>query len=263
VPAEPAVHRRVEARAGGRVAYLTIDHPGKLNVLNTSLLERLVAAFEAFGGDEELRVVVLTGAGERAFIGGADIRELAQFTPATARDFITLLHRACAAVRRLPVPVIARIRGFALGGGLEVAAACDLRVASEDARFGMPEVRVGIPSVIEAALLPLLIGWGRTRRLVLTGETIGAVTAERWGLVERCVPVGELDAAVEAWVAAILACGPRAMRAQKALVTAWESLPLADAIERGIDSLAQAYEADEPRRMMAAFLEAAAQRKRG
>jgi enoyl-CoA hydratase/carnithine racemase len=161
------------------------------------------------------------------------------------------------------VPVIARIRGFALGGGLELAAACDLRVAAEDARFGMPEVRVGIPSVIEAALLPLLIGWGRARRLLLTGETIDAATAERWGLVERLVPAADLDAAVEDWVAALLACGPDAIRAQKRLIADWERLPLAEAVARGIESLADAYAGDEPGRMMAAFLAEAARRKRG
>lgn len=251
---EPRIHRHVEDRAGGRVATVAVDHPGKLNVLNTVLMDALAATLEELARDAALRVVVLTGAGERAFIGGADLRELATLTPATARAFITRLHRVCDAVRRLPVPVIARIRGFALGGGLEVAAACDLRIAAEDARFGMPEVKVGIPSVIEAALLPLLVGWGRARRLVYTGETIDAATAERWGLVERCVPVDVLDAAVEEWVGAIIACGPRAIRAQKALVADWEKLPLAEAVERGIDSLAAAYETDEPKRMMTPFL---------
>lgn len=261
--AQPAVHRRIEDRAGGRIATIAVDHPGKLNVLNTPLLEALVGAFDDLARDAALRVVVLTGAGERAFIGGADIRELATLTPATARGFITLLHRACDSIRRLPVPVLARIRGFALGGGLEVAAACDLRIAAEEARFGMPEVKVGIPSVIEAALLPGLIGWGRTRRLLLTGETIDAATAERWGLVERVVPGAALDAAVEEWTEAILACGPDAIRAQKALIAEWERLPLAQAIACGIDALADAYESDEPRRMMASFLAAAARRKSG
>src|SRR5689334_11003081 len=134
-----------------------------------------------------------------------------------AREFITLLHRACDALRRLPVPVIARIEGYALGAGLEVAAACDIRIASENARFGMPEVKVGIPSVIEAALLPSLIGWGRTRRLLLTGETVDAATALRWGLVEEVVPPAALDMAVERSLDAILACGPRAIRLQKEL----------------------------------------------
>src|SRR5689334_15819468 len=138
-----------------------------------------------------------------------------------AREFITLLHRACDALRRLPVPVIARIDGYALGAGLELAAACDIRIAAAGARFGMPEVKVGIPSVIEAALLPSLIGWGRTRRLLYTGDTIDAAEAERWGLVERCVPTAELDGAIDAALDAILACGARAIRLQKALIREW------------------------------------------
>ncbi|HME24472.1 MAG TPA: enoyl-CoA hydratase-related protein, partial [Acetobacteraceae bacterium] len=143
------------------VAVVTIDNPAKLNTLNTAVMSDLVAAVEALGIDGTLRAVVLRGAGERAFIGGADINEMADLDPASARAFITLVHRSCDVFRRLPVPVIARIRGYVFGAGVEVAAACDMRVASTDAQFGMPEVRLGIPSVVEAALLPQLIGWGR------------------------------------------------------------------------------------------------------
>ena len=107
-----------------------------------------------------------------------------------ARAFITLVHGCCRAVRDCPVPVIGRLGGWTLGAGLELAAACDLRIAAEHAQFGMPEVRVGIPSVVEAALLPGLIGWGRTRRLLLLGETIGAAEALAWGLVEQVVRPG-------------------------------------------------------------------------
>ena len=160
------------------------------------------------------------------------------------------------------MPIIARIEGYALGAGLEVAAACDLRIAAEGARFGMPEVKVGIPSVIEAALLPPLIGWGRTRRLLYTGETIDAAEAERWGLVERCVPKAELDGAVEQVLDAILACGPRAIRLQKALIREWEDLPLSQAIARGIARFGEAFRTDEPKRMMGAFLAGKAQQRK-
>ena len=199
----------------------------------------------------------------RAFIGGADITEMATLDAGSARDFITLVHRSCDVFRRLGVPVIARIQGFVLGAGLEVAAACDMRVAATDARFGMPEVRIGIPSVVEAALLPQLIGWGRTRELLLTGETIDAATAERWGLVEQVVAPDALDAAVERRVAAVLACGPRAISAQKTLIQAWENLPMREAIERGIDSFAASWDSDEPARMMGGFLDAMRRRKLG
>jgi enoyl-CoA hydratase/carnithine racemase len=155
------------------------------------------------------------------------------------------------------VPVIARIEGYALGAGLEIAASCDLRIAADTATFGMPELKVGIPSVIEAALLPRLIGWGRARWLLYSGEMIGAERAGRWGLVERVVSSSELEAAVETCVASILAAGPRAIRLQKTLVREWESLSLSDAIARGIDAFAEAYTTREPRERMSAFLDRA------
>lgn len=248
-------------RDTGGVATVTITNTAKLNTLNRAVMTALIDAVEGLATDAALRVVVLRGAGERAFIGGADITEMAGLDAASARDFIILVHRSCDVFRRLPVPVIARIQGFVLGAGLEVAAACDMRVASSDARFGMPEVRIGIPSVVEAALLPQLIGWGRTRELLLTGEVIDAPTAERWGLVEEVVAAEALDAAVERRVAAILACGPQAVRAQKALITTWESLPLRDAIAQGIDSFAASWNSDEPAQMMGEFLEARRRRK--
>jgi len=250
----------VQSDARG-VAVVTIDNPTRLNTLDTRVMTDLITAIERFGADETLRAVVLRGAGERAFIGGADIEEMAGLNPTTARDFITLVHRCCDGFRCLPVPVIARIRGYVFGAGVEVAASCDMRVASTDAQFGMPEVRLGIPSVVEAALLPQLIGWGRTRQWLLTGDAIDATIAHAWGLIEEVVPAEQLDAAVEKLLDSILASGPRAIRSQKALITAWEDLPLRQAVQLGIDSFATAWEADEPRRMMQDFLVRRRERK--
>jgi enoyl-CoA hydratase/carnithine racemase len=206
--------------------------------------------------------VVLRGAGGRAFIGGADIGVMAELDPMSARAFIRRIHDCCKALRALPVPVVACIEGFCLGAGLEIAAACDLRLAREDARFGMPEVRVGIPSVVEAALLPLLIGWGRTRWLLLTGESIGAAEALAWGLVERTAPAEELDALLEQTLASLCAGGPNALRLQKALIRDWEELPTRAAIARGIEAFADAYLVAEPAERMRAFLAAQAARRR-
>jgi len=245
---------REERPEGGHLVRLTIDNAAKLNTLGRALMIEIVEAIERLEADEALRLVILSGAGERAFVGGADLAELATLDQDTARDFITLVHRCCDGFRRLAVPVIARIDGYALGAGLELAAACDLRVASERAMFGMPEVRVGIPSVVEAALLPLLIGHGRARRLLLTGETIDAAEAFAWGLVDAVAPPGQLDAAVERFAAAILAGGKQAIRLQKALILEWEDLSTSAAVARGIDALAEAYATDEPRRMAEARL---------
>ena len=252
---QASVRVDIDSRETGAVARVTVDNATKLNILGSALMTAFVAKVTKLGEREDLRAVVLTGAGERAFIGGADLREMGKLDAARAREFITQLHRMCAVLRDLAVPVIARINGYALGAGLEVAAACDLRVAAANAVFGMPEVRVGIPSVIEAALLPSLIGWGRTRELLLLGETIDAETALRWGLVERVVPVPDLDAAVEACLAALLKAGPRATRLQKKLIRQWEDLSVSGAIAAGIDCFADAYATDEPSRLMRAFLE--------
>jgi enoyl-CoA hydratase len=235
------------------VAVLTIDNTARLNALSTHLMETLIAAVEALEPQPGLRAVVLRGAGERAFIGGADINEMATLDAQSARGFITLVHRSCDAIRRLPVPVIARLQGYAFGAGVEVAAACDIRIAAIGSQFGMPEVRLGIPSVVEAALLPQLIGWGRTRRLLLTGDTIDAATALAWGFVEEVAPIELLDQAIDRILDSILASGPQAIRLQKALIDAWEGLPLRDAIQRGIDSFGAAWKTDEPARMMQAY----------
>jgi enoyl-CoA hydratase/carnithine racemase len=246
--------QREERREGGRLARLTIDNASKLNSLNRALMVEIIEAADGLATDPQLRMVVLTGAGERAFVGGADIREIAALDRESAREFITLVHRCCDAFRRLPVPVIARIDGYALGAGLELACACDLRVASGRAQFGMPEVRIGIPSVVEAALLPKLIGQGRARRLLLTGESIGAADALAWGLVDVVAPSEALDEVVEALARPILAAGPNAIRLQKSLILDWEELPTAAAVQRGIDCFVSAYHTDEPARMAGAML---------
>ena len=253
-----------EERAdGARLLRVTIDNRAKLNTLNRALMAELLGAMAALADDPLLRLVVVTGAGERAFVGGADIGELAALDPQSAREFITLVHRCCDGFRRLPVPVIARIDGYALGAGLELAAACDLRVASARAVFGMPEVRIGIPSVVEAALLPQLIGQGRTRRLLLTGEPIRAAEALAWGLVDLVAPPDQLDGAVERLAAAILAGGPKAIRLQKSLILDWEELPISAAVRRGIEVFVSAYDSDEPRRMADAALAALRARRVG
>ena len=239
---------------GGHVATVCHDNADKLNVIDRSGADALRAAIERAAGSRDVRVIVLRGAGERAFIGGADIRAMVDLTPESSRPFITSIHDVCTAIRSAPVPVVARMSGYCLGAGLEIAASCDLRVADTTAKFGMPEVQVGLPSVIEAALLPRLVGWGRTARLVYTGETIGAERAAEWGLVDSLVPEGKLDEALARTVDMICTAGPAAIRLQKELLRDWEGLPLRDAVERGIDCIAKGFASGEPRERMRAFL---------
>lgn len=243
-----------ELAEGGHIARLTIENAKKRNSLNSALMAEIVARMAELAADPELRLAILTGGGTGAFVGGADIGEIAALDHAGARRFITLVHCCCAAFRHLPAPVIARIDGYALGAGLEIAAACDLRVASEISAFGMPEVAIGIPSVVEAALLPRLVGAGRARRLLLTGETIDAATALAWGLIDVVAPVGGLDDAVERLARPILAAGRHAVRLQKSLILEWEELPAEMAITRGIDSFVTAFDTDEPAQMAGAAL---------
>ena len=250
----PRIDVRLNADERGTVATLTIDHRAKLNTLTAALMERFVREVEALGRRDDLRVLIVSGAGDKAFIGGANIDELAALDRGTARAFIGLVHGCCDALRRLPVPVVARIDGYALGAGLEVAASCDLRVATARSKFGMPEVKVGIPSVVEAALLPKLIGWGHARELLLLGDTIDAETALRWGLIDRMVAPDVLDQEVDRVVGALLAAGPQALRIQKRLIQDWERLPTDRAIATGIDAFVESFNSDEPRRMLSAFL---------
>ncbi len=249
-----------ETRSGGVVAHVVFDNARRLNVVNPPALADLVRAFEDIARDEQVRVVVFSGVGGKAFIGGADINHMAALkTAEEGRAFITSIHKLCQAIRDCPVPVIAKLEGYTLGAGLEVAAACDIRIATESAAFGMPEVRVGIPSVIEAALLPRLIGWGRTSWLLLAAENIGARKAEEWGLLEQVVRTSEIGAAIDHCVQAILEGTPKAIRAQKALMRRWEELPLSGAIQAGIDSFAQSVTTGEHTEKMTAFIN----RKRG
>src|SRR3984957_269821 len=237
------------------VVRLTICNAGSLNILGSAVINAVREGLQRLAPDRSIRTLVLAGQSEKSMIGGADIKEMATLEQKSAEAFISRLRDLCEAVRAFPAPVIARMPGWCLGGGLEVAAACDFRVAAHDAKFGMPEVRVGIPSVIHAALLPRLIGWGRARWLVMTAENIDAPTALAWGLVDVVALQGGLDAAVERVVAALLECGPQALRSQKALLRQWEELPLTESVNLSIGVFGRSFLTDEPHRMMQGFID--------
>jgi enoyl-CoA hydratase len=241
---------RIRRARDGAVATVSIDNTARLNSLGREQITAFIDAVTTLADAPDLRVLIVTGEGDRAFIGGANLHELGALDPSKARDFLILIHRMCKVLRDLPVPVIARVNGFCLGAGLEVMAACDMHIASESAVFGMPEVKIGLPSVVEAALLPQLIGWGRTKLLLYTGDKVDARTALDWGLVEKVVPAADLDAALGLWVTSIVESGPKAIRLQKELIREWEAMPVNDAIEAGIRCISRAYQTDEPTRMV-------------
>ncbi len=238
--ADGEISVRLDDVGGGRAATVTINRAARANSLSTAVVTAMRDAFLELREDADLRIAVLTGAGDRSFIGGANLHELKAFTPELARRYLSLLSEANTAIRDLPVPVVARINGACIGAGLEVAAACDVRIAADSARLGMPEVVLDLPSVVEAALFPRLMGWGRTAWLLYRGDLVDADQAERWGLVERVVPAAELNAAVEEFVSCVAANGPTGIRAQKALMRQWEAVSLSDGIRAGIDSIGEA-----------------------
>jgi len=247
-----AVERR------GDVVWCALDRP-PLNLFEPGLIAALRATFEALARDAAIRAAVVTGRG-RAFTAGMDVRVLHGLDAASARALITELCAAIDAVHRAPFPVLAAVHGACLGAGFELALACDLRVAAANASFGLPEVRVGVPSVIQAALLPPLIGPGRAAEMLLLGTPVDATRALGWGLINRVVEPGALAAAVDETLAMLLACAPGAVRAQKALMIRWRETDLPSAVRAGIDAFAACYAGDEPREGAAAFLEKRAPR---
>src|SRR3954470_1556001 len=226
----------VDVESEGGVTRIFLNRPEKVNALDSELLQKLLAAFLNVLEFPDTRVVVLGGRG-KAFCGGADVGELSALNASNAGAFVQRIHDVCAALRKLPVPVVARLHGAVVGAGLEIAAACDLRVAAEGTKFSMPEVRLGIPSVVEAALLPRLMGSGRAAWLVLTGEAIDARRAAQWGLVEEVA--ADVDLALEKLVQSLIAGDPGALREQKRLLQLWEEAPLATAVAASIASFAR------------------------
>jgi enoyl-CoA hydratase len=239
----------VELVRDGGIARIFLNRPQKVNALDSALLDALASTVASLSADAALRVVVLAGRGN-AFCGGADVDELAALDPRSAREFITRIHRACDAIRRLPVPVVAQLHGAVIGAGLELAASCDLRIGAEGTRFAMPEVRLGIPSVVEAALLPRLVGSGRAAWLVLTGEAIDAQRAHEWGLVEALCAAEDLDQTVGTTVKHLLAGDREALKTQKQLLQAWEEQPLSVSVHASIERFAAAYAVGTPNRLM-------------
>jgi len=195
------------------IAQVTINRPEKLNALNRSVMDELHACFEGMAKDDEIRAVILTGAGEKAFVAGADIRELAVQTPLQGKETSLFGQRILDSIEHLGKPVIAAVNGYAFGGGCELAMACTLRIASENARFGQPEVKLGIiPGYAGTQRLARLVGKGRALEIILTGEAITAHEAYRIGLVNQVVAAQDLVTAAETLARKIMVNGPLAVK---------------------------------------------------
>jgi len=239
----------------GGIRWLTVTRPEKLNALNSEVIAELGTAVAAAGSHPAVRALVLTGAGEKAFVAGADIAEFVGLTPAAAQELAARGQRLFSALEGLSKPVIAAINGFALGGGCELALACHLRIAAANARFGQPEVKLGlIPGYGGTQRLPRLVGQGRALELLLTGAMIDAPTALAWGLVNRVVEPAALRATVQQLAEQMLAVSPVAVARCLEAVRAGAGLPL----ERGLEVEAQqfglCFASEDMREGTAAFL---------
>ena len=243
-------------RTDGGVLTLTINRPNKLNALDAEVIGALEAAFDAAAEDPGVRAVVLPGAGDKAFVAGADIGELRALEPGEARSFVERGQALMNRIERLGKPVIAAVNGFALGGGCELALACTIRVAADTARFGLPEVKLGlIPGYGGTQRLTRLVGRGRSLHLMLTGDPINASEANDAGLVTAVVPMDTLLEEAQRLAASLASGAPLAQRAIMNAVHDGADLPLAAGLAKEIDAFVTICDTDDMREGTGAFLE--------
>jgi enoyl-CoA hydratase len=238
------------------IAFVTVNRPDKLNALNDATIGELQHCFEALAADVAVRAVILTGAGEKAFVAGADISELARQTPLQARPLALRGQKLMNTVENCPKPVVAAVNGFAFGGGCELALACHLRTASATAVMGLPEVTLGIiPGYGGTQRLPRLVGKGRALEMILTAARVDAPTAERIGLVNKVFPPEQLQAETEKLVRKILGFGPVAVKFALDAVNHGSEMPLTDGLNYEATFFGLLAATDDLKEGMAAFLE--------
>lgn len=250
------MYENVRTERKGNIFVITIDRPKVLNALNAKTVEEIGRAFAEVREDEEIRCVILTGAGEKAFVAGADINELAKMTPIVGKFVSEQGQTVFLQIERFPKPVIAAINGFALGGGCELALACHMRVASEKAQLGLPEVSLGIiPGYGGTQRMVRLLGKGKAFELICSGERIGAAEAERIGLVNKVVPADQLMAAAEELAKKIALRSPVAIRAAIEVINSGSDMPFEEGqvLEATLFGLLCA--SDDMKEGMKAFLE--------
>jgi enoyl-CoA hydratase len=240
----------------GWITTVTINRPKALNALNQETLQELVTCFETIGRDESIRVVILTGAGDKAFVAGADISAMSKMTILEARDFGALGHKAMQAIENIPQTVIAAINGFALGGGCEISLACDIRYGSTSAKFGQPEVNLGvIPGFGGTQRLPRIVGKGIAHELVVSGKMIDAGEALRIGLLNKVVAPEELMTSCQQLAETIVSRGPLAVKLCKDALRTGLELDLKRACAYEAELFALCFASPDQAEGMSAFLE--------
>ena len=240
----------------GPIATITINRPKALNSLNTEVLNELCHAVDATSANEAIRALILTGSGEKAFVAGADITELAELNALSAKQFVANGHKTMAALQNLSIPVIAAVNGFALGGGLELALSCDFIYASENAKFGLPEITLGlIPGFGGTQRLARLIGKNRAKEMIFTGKMIAAEEAAQMGFVNRVVPAEELMASAQKTAAAMVSKGKVSLNMAKQIINQGLDVDLATGCKMEIDAFALCVASEDAQEGTRAFLE--------
>ena len=237
------------------VAVTKLEGRGPLNLLGLEVFHSLKDELDRLDQDRSVRAMILTGSGDRAFSAGVDLHQMKDLNPMEAESFIIALHGPARKLLTMAIPAVAAIRGPCLGGALELILACDIRIAGEGAIFGLPEVQVGIPSVIEASLLPPTIGLGRARRLLLTGETVDASEALAIGLVDRVVPTDQLMDVAHETANAFVGMSREVLASQKEIVAKWLELGEEDSAAFTIKEFTRIFTTSAPHEGMSAFLE--------
>lgn len=240
----------------GAVRVVTVHRPDKLNALNRATLEALQLAFDAAAADDAVRAVVLTGAGAKAFVAGADIAEMSGLSAVQARDFSLVGQRLMRRMERMPKPLVAMVNGFALGGGLELAMCCHLRIAADSAKLGLPEVTLGLlPGFGGSQRLLRLVGRAAALEMTLTGAPVDAARAMALGLVNRVVPAAELESHTMAFAATLAGNAPLAMRGILDAIHVGGECAIDDGLEYESAQFGLAFATEDAREGMTAFLE--------
>jgi enoyl-CoA hydratase len=248
--------KNVVVKKENNIAVLSINRPDALNALNYDTLTDIKTAFKSLSEDEEVAVVIITGAGEKAFVAGADIKEMRDMTPLEARQFMLYGQSVFNMIDSLPKPTIAAVNGFALGGGTELALSCDMILASEKARFGLPEVTLGIhPGFGGTQRLPRLIGAAKAKELIFTGKMIGAAEAEKVGLVNKVVAPDKLHEEAKALAEDILKNGQVAIRLVKSAINAGLDTTLEKGLAYEAETQGLAFSTEDKNEGLSAFME--------
>lgn len=246
-PTEPSA---VTLRREASTLHITLDRPAKLNALRPADIDALRSALDL---DPEVRAVVLRGAGDRAFTAGMHVDSFAGLTPGAARTFLAGLRETLAAVRTAPVVTVAAVDGYCVGVGFELALACDLRIATTRSSFGLPEIKVGVPSVVDAALLSQYVGLSLAKEMILTGELYPADRFTGYDLCNELVAPGELDGAVDGWLARTAGHTRTVTAAQKRLFEIWQNTPLGTGTALSVREFASVFAAGDTHEQLATY----------